>query len=155
DVTPTALAIDSAGGAYVTGYTNSPNLPTVNAYQASLGGNNTSSGTLFPYHAFVMKMNPFTSRNATLGFSTLLGGTATDFAYGIALDSAGSVYVTGTTRSPNYPVFDNSPVTFIGPLGNAFITKLNPPSGTGPLTLAYSTVLGGAVATGGGNYFPD
>jgi hypothetical protein len=81
-----------------------------------------------------------------LVYSTFLGGDDTDQAIGIAVDRAGSAYVTGTTASANFPA---SPGAFqptrTGTV-NAFVTKLNP-TGTG---LVYSTFLGGTVGHGGG-----
>ncbi len=74
--------------------------------------------------------------------STFLGGGGNDAAYGVAVDDAGSVYVSGSTESPDFPV--TAPVqAFLvqgdGPRSDAFVAKLNP-DGSG---FAYSTFLGG------------
>jgi hypothetical protein len=76
----------------------------------------------------------------TLVYSTFLGGSGNDMGSGIAVDGAGSAYVTGRTGSADFPTtlgaFDT---TFNGDL-DAFVTKLNP-TGSG---LMYSTYFGGS-----------
>jgi len=73
-----------------------------------------------------------------LVFSTFLGGAHDDFANGIAVDSAGNVYVAGSTSSNNFPVL--TPVQTYAGGSDAFITKLSP---TGD-SLVFSTFLGGS-----------
>jgi Calx-beta domain/Beta-propeller repeat len=75
-----------------------------------------------------------------LGYSTYLGGVSNDQGFGIAVDSTGSAYVTGSTISSDFPI-SASPVqpTKAG-VTDAFVAKLDP-SGT---TLVYSTFLGGS-----------
>jgi uncharacterized repeat protein (TIGR01451 family) len=120
------VAVDSAGNVYVAGLTGSTNFPTAGALQPSQAG-----GT----DAFVTKL----TSGGALVYSTYLGGTGDDLGIGIAVDAAGSAYVTGRTSSSDFPttagVFQP---TFGGGL-DAFIAKLSP-SGT---TLAYSSYLGG------------
>ena len=87
----TGIAVDSAGNAYVTGYTDSTDFPTVNAFQGTLGGGNCGS-SLPCLDAFVAKLNP---AGSALLYSTYLGGTGNDIASGIAIDLAGSAYVAG------------------------------------------------------------
>ena len=125
-----AITVDGAGSAYVTGSTYSTNFPTQSAYQAMLQGNR---------NAFVTKLTP--AGNA-LVYSTYLGGSFWDYGYGIAVDAAGSAYVTGLTASPNFPT--QSPYqTF----GGVFVTKLTPAGSA----LVYSTRLGGSgVESGNG-----
>ncbi len=86
-----SLAVDSAGDAYVAGLTSSTNFPLKNALQGTFSGG---------YDAFVTEFDP----NGALLYSTYLGGSGDDDAYGIAIDGAGSAYVTGATTSPNFPV---------------------------------------------------
>jgi hypothetical protein len=122
-----AIAVDAAGGAYVTGTTTSINFPRANAFDETLGGNGD---------AFVTKLSP---SGSALVYSTFLGGsTADDIGRGIAVDASGSAYVTGTTGSDDFPTA--APVqSAYGGLLDAFVTKFNP---TGA-ALVYSTYLGG------------
>ena len=74
-----------------------------------------------------------------LSYSTYLGGTGGDVAYGIAVDSSGNAYITGTTGSVDFPIVSAEQPTY-GGSGDAFVTKLNP-TGSG---IIYSTYLGGS-----------
>jgi hypothetical protein len=85
---------------------------------------------------FVTKLNP---DGDTLVYSTYLGGSGGDQAYGIAVDGNGSAYVTGHTDSTNYPTQNPYQGTNTGG-SDVFITKLSS-SGN---TLVYSTYLGGS-----------
>lgn len=127
------IAVDSGGNAYVMGLTNSSNFPaTAGAYQTSLGGSQ---------NVFVTKINP---AGTALVYSTYLGGSAFDTGAGIAVDSSGNAYVTGSTGSSNFPTTPGALQTVLGGPQNVFVTKLNP-SGSG---LVYSTYLGGTNDTG-------
>ena len=129
-----AIAIDSAGNAYVTGSTTSTDFPTTpNAFHTQLGGLQTCTGQS---DAFVTKLDP---TGSVLAYSTYLGGAGDfDTGIGIAVDLVGSAYVTGTTNSSDFPTtpgaFDRTPRA----TGDAFVTRLDP-SGS---TLRYSTRLG-------------
>jgi len=151
-----ALAIDSEGDVYVTGYTNATNFPLENPIQGS------AAGIVADYRAtaaFVTKFNP---QGTGLIYSTYLGGATDDYTYGtsIAVDGTGNAYVAGYTDEPTFPVTSGAFQTICGAnwTGNApsftrtngcgpeyqtsgFVTKLNP---TGS-TLLYSTFLGGQV----------
>ena len=84
------------------------------------------------------KLNP---TGSALVYSTYLGGSSTDEAYGIAVDSSGNAYVTGYTDSPNFPITSGAFQTSLEDRReNAFVAKLNP---TGS-ALVYSTYLGGS-----------
>jgi parallel beta-helix repeat protein len=87
------IATDTSGSAYVTGLTTSTNFPTANPIQATNGG---SAGD-----AFVTKIN---TTGSALVYSTYLGGSTVDAGRGIAVDSAGSAYVTGVTGSSEFPL---------------------------------------------------
>jgi photosystem II stability/assembly factor-like uncharacterized protein len=94
--------------------------------------------------AFITKWSP--DGNKIL-YSTYLGGSANDCATGLAADGTGSVYVTGITNSPDFPVSKNAfQKSLAGPVGsnNAFITKLSPDGSQ----LVYSTFLGGGGELG-------
>src|SRR5713226_9516189 len=123
------IAVDSSGGAYVTGYTQSSNFPaTAGALQTSFGG--------VP-DAFVSKLN---SSGSALVYSTYLGGSSFDSGQGIAVDSSGDAYVTGYTSSSNFPATAGALQTTFGGGADAFVSKLN----SGGSALVYSTYLGGS-----------
>ncbi|MHB8748316.1 MAG: SBBP repeat-containing protein, partial [Aggregatilineales bacterium] len=131
----TAIALDSNGNAYITGYTQSTNFPTTaGAYQTTFRG---------PQAVFVTKM----ASAGTLVYSTFLGG-ATDFDYGfgIGVDSSGDAYVTGRTAG-GFPTTSGAYQTTFGGGFDAYLTKFN----ANGSALLYSTYLGGNgadIATG-------
>ncbi len=119
------IAVDGSGAAYVAGYTQSTDFPTLNAYQGTYQG-----GYL---DVFVTKLS---SSGSSLVYSTYLGGSDNDYGYDLAVDGSGAVYVTGSTVSDDFPTL-NPYQTYQG--GDAFVTKLTS-SGS---SLVYSTYLGG------------
>ena len=138
-----AIATDGSGNVYITGITSSGNLTvTGGAFQTTYGGQTVDNIT---GDVFVAKFSP----TGTLLWSTFLGGSADDGAFGLAVDSAGNAYVTGFTNSSNFPVtqgvFQSKFGGFGGNscnrFGDAFVAKLNP-AGT---QLIYSTYLGGSL----------
>jgi Beta-propeller repeat len=118
------VAFDGAGNAYVTGYTDSTDFPTLHAYQAHQGSRD----------AFLSKVSP---SGSSLVYSTYLGGGSDDVAYGVAVDPSGSAYLAGATKSTDFPTRD--PLQTDRADWDAFVTKFAP-SGS---SLAYSTYLGG------------
>ena len=86
------IGIDSAGNAYVAGYTASVDFPIVSGVQTGFGG---------LYDAFVSEIGP--AGNA-LAFSTYFGGSASDAAYALAVDTLGNMFVGGQTGSLNLPL---------------------------------------------------
>ena len=121
------IAVDSAGNAYVTGDTGSTDFPITDAIQPTYHGN---------YDAFVTKIN---HDGTGLVYSTYLGGSGSDGGAGIAVDSAGNAYVTGSTASTDFPTLNPvQPTNHGGHEG--FVTKINA-SGS---ALVYSTYLGGS-----------
>jgi hypothetical protein len=128
------IAVDKASGnAYVTGVTQSANFP---ATLGSFGG---------VQNAFVTALNPTGTSKL---YSTYLGGTGTDLAAGIAVDSSQKAYVTGETNSSNFPVVGATQATLKGGT-DAFVSEI---SASG--TLVFSTFLGGTQnenSSGAGN----
>ena len=123
------IALDAANNVYVTGHTISPNFPVVNALQPQIKGIRD---------AFVTKIN---AAGSALVYSTFLGSSGSlDYGFSIAVDGAGSAYVTGQTTENDFPTA-NPLQPKNGGFGDAFISKLNA-SGS---ALVYSTYLGGAV----------
>jgi len=133
-----SIAIDSAGTAYVTGYTTSSNYLTQGAVQRAYG---SKPGKSRAGDAFVAALT--TSNNVL--YSTYLGGNGYDVGYGIAVDRVGDAYVTGYTASTNFPVRDALVSFFGNSTGRAFVTKLNPLGSA----IVYSTYLGGEGLTYG------
>ncbi len=131
-----AIAIDSAGDAYVTGSTGSTDFPQANPLTAPGGSCGGASGGSGDVNAFVTEFNP---TGAALVYSTYLGGSGTDAGYGIAVDGANDAYVTGSTTSANFPTTTDAYTTTNSGGADAFVTKLNA-AGSG---LLYSTYLGG------------
>jgi Beta-propeller repeat len=121
------IAVDATGNAYVDGDSYSSNFPTtVNALQPASGGGED---------AIVAKLGP---SGAPL-YSSYVGGSGSDIAFAIALDDAGSAYLTGDTDSSNFPTTAGAFQTALAGAVNAFAAKL---AGSGS-ALAYSTYLGG------------
>jgi hypothetical protein len=139
-----AIAVDSAGEAYVGGNTTSKDFPvTPGAIQSAI----TKTSSFYTETGFVTKLN---ASGSALVYSTYLGGNAADSLNAIALDSNGDAYVTGSTTSPDFPITTGAFQSKIGisyygyPQYNAFVSELNS-SGT---ALVYSTFLGGGISLG-------
>ena len=146
------LAVDTAGNAYVAGYTDSPNFPTTNSLYKTISGTVNPGVGYYPLDAFVAELNP---GGSNLIYSTYLGGSEADGAYGIAVDSAGNAYVTGVTFSTNFPATNAIHYRLAGKTNtvldhlactnsvyynaNAFIAKI----GSGGTNLVYSSYFGG------------
>ena len=135
----TAIAVDAAGDAFVTGFTNSRDFPTVKPLQAFVG----------PTDVFVAKVNP---SGSALLYSTHIGGGADDEGMGIAVDARGSAYITGHTESLTFPTTPGAfrtgcvavpiqiPIGNICSGGDAFVTKVSADGSA----LVYSTYLNGS-----------
>jgi hypothetical protein len=133
---PPAIAVDSAGSAYIAGGTAADNYPT------TPGAFDTTYSSTWGM-AVVTKLNP---TGTGLVYSTYLGGSFQDFARAIAVDSSGSAYVTGQRLSNDFPVTAG---TIQGAAGQVFFTRLNP-SGSA-LVFSGDMGLGGAVQGDYGN----
>ena len=121
------IAVDAAGNAYVTGLTDSSDIPTTpGAFRTTPVGSDE-------FDAFAFKLN---ATGTALVYSTFLGPTT---GAGIAVDSAGNAYITGQANA-DYPTTPGAFQTVSGGGGDAFVTKLNA-AGT---ALVYSTFLGGS-----------
>jgi uncharacterized repeat protein (TIGR01451 family) len=132
------IAVDSTGNAYITGGTNYTDMPVVNAFQSALKGTE---------NAFVAKLNPNGTPPAL--FLTYIGGSNTDIGHGIAVDSGGNAYVTGSTGSTDFPVIAATGSSIYqgtnGGGGDAFLTKVAA-AGT---SLIWSTFIGGSGVDAG------
>lgn len=127
------LAVDEQGNAYITGETSSIDFPvTSGAFQSSPGGG---------YDGFVAKISHM---GTSLIFATYLGGSADDRGRGIALDAQNNVYVTGETKSANFPTSSNPFQKDYKGAMDAFVTKFTLDGG-----MVYSSFLGGGNEDGG------
>jgi uncharacterized repeat protein (TIGR01451 family) len=124
------IAVDSAGNAYLTGYTYSPNFPGVTAgsIQSSYAGERD---------AFLAKLSP---TGSALLYATYLGGAVTDHGKSVAVDAAGNAYVTGFTGSSDFPGVAAGALqpSNAGGVSDAFVTKVDSTGGA----IVYSTYLG-------------
>ena len=130
------IAVDGTGNIYITGETNSIDFPTSGGLPPTDGHKGRC--------IFITKLNP---KGTDIIYSTYVGGSVVgtilaveSYAYGIALDLEGNVYITGETNTVDYPITPGAFQTTIKSGGSAFVTKLNA-MGT---ALVYSTFLGGA-----------
>ena len=122
------LAVDSAGNAYIAGYTYSTDFPTLNAYQDTFGGD---------WDAFVTILKP---EGLEMSYSTYLGGAEADWALGIAVDSAKAFYVTGFTYGSDFPTVNAYQDAHAGDNTDMFVCKFKADGSS----LVYSTYLGGS-----------
>lgn len=130
DEVANSVAVDGAGDAYITGYTDSTNFPVANSIpglhgvpglQTNISGQLNPNVNFFPVDAFVTELN---TNGSGLVYSTYLGGEAADAGYAIAVDAAGNAYVTGFTASTNFPTTNSLAFHLIGQTNTA-LTKLN------------------------------
>ena len=122
------IAVDATGNCYVTGYTWSTDFPT--------------QDPLYPDNAgmrdvFISRLSP---AGDALVYSTYLGGSSVDYGLGIAVDATGNCYVTGWTRSTDFPTQDPLYPDNAGG-GDAFVTKIGEALAEGPdLTGSWSSL---------------
>lgn len=127
------IAVDRNGNVYITGYTNSLNFPVKNPCQENYGGGlnwKTESDV------FITKLS---ADGSSYVYSTYLGGSNMDEGKSIAVDDKGCAYITGSTKSKDFPLKKPFQRTFAGDR-DLFITKLSADGST----ILYSTYLGGA-----------
>jgi Beta-propeller repeat/CARDB len=132
------IALDSSSKAYVTGQTNSTNLPqppcpflqTCVTFERHYQGG--------PADAFVAVFDPAEEGNQSLDSLNYLGGSGTDIGNAITVDSGGRAHVTGVTGSSDFPL--KSAVDTSNQVNEAFVAKLNATASG----LVYSTFLGGS-----------
>ncbi len=125
-----SIGVDLSGAAYIAGVTTSPDFPLVSPLQG------TPPGGMNSLDFFVTKINP---AGSTLVYSTNLGGSGTESSPGLAIDSTGAVYITGSSSSTDYPTA--APLQSANAGGNDIVVSKINPSGS---ALVYSTYLGGS-----------
>ncbi|MCA9926020.1 MAG: SBBP repeat-containing protein [Anaerolineales bacterium] len=127
-----AIAIDTAGQVYLIGNTQSTDFPTTpGAFDLTYNSGNRD--------AFVIKLN---AAGSELIYATFIGGNDDDVGKGIVVDNAGQAYITGLTRSPDFPTSAGAYDTTLNGSYDIFAAKLNDTGNA----LLYATFLGGSSA---------
>ncbi len=109
------IQLDKFGNVYIASSTRSPNFPTVNAFDNTLGGKQD---------AVVFKLN---SSLTNLMWSNYLGGSGNDAGYSLIVTDSLHTYVTGGTFSTNFPVQTGGYSTvYNGGKADGYIVKINP-----------------------------
>lgn len=124
-----AIAADSTGNVFIVGQTQSTDFPVSGpTFQRTLGSGGQS--------AFLAELN---SSGTAASYATYLGGNGIDAALSVAVDGADAAYITGQTRSSDFPTANATQTTF-GGSSDAFVSVLDP----GSNALVFSTFLGGS-----------
>lgn len=141
-----AIAVDSSGSAYLTGFAGSTDFPTTPGALRSRSASECLPATAYSEAtdslgvAFAAKLSP---DGGTLLYSAVAGGSCGEQGQGIAVDPAGNAYVVGTTLSTDFPVSAGSlQTTTGGNLSTGFLMKLSPQG-----ALLSSTLIGGAFGS--------
>lgn len=143
------IGVDGSGNAYITGWASDSagTFPSTNAFQASYGGGTSD--------AFLMKISPLGKGSQDLVYATLIGGSGSDQALAVALDSltTPNAYVTGTTQSADFPTRGATGAyqgtLHVSATANAFLVVVGQDALSGQTSLKYSTYLGGSEADAG------
>jgi uncharacterized protein (TIGR03437 family) len=136
-----AIAVDSNGNAYLSGFTYSTDFPLKNAFQTKINTaancRGSSGQAVQCPDGFVLTLS---ANGSTLVYSSYLGGANYDQASGIAVDSSGNAYVTGETDSTDFPIRGTPYQSRLNGTSDAFLAKIAPNG-----TLLYSTYFGGEL----------
>ena len=108
------IGVDGTGAAWVSGYTTANNFPTQSPTQAAAGG----GGDALPFQ--------LAANGQSLAFSTYIGGSNQDYAYGLGVNVGGTACVAGFTASGNFPKVNAEQATLAGG-DDAFVTCSAPP----------------------------
>jgi hypothetical protein len=111
------LAVDDSGNVYVSGWTYSADFPsTPGAFSPAHSG--------YYSDAFMAKLD---RSGSMLTYGTFLGGSRDDLSWAICVDGHGNVFVTGESKSPDFPTTpDAFSDTLAGDYADIFVAKLNP-----------------------------
>jgi len=123
------VSLDAAGNIIVAGRTRSANFPAKLQLQGP-GGN---------FDVFITKLTQ-SGGPVEIAFSTFFGGNDAEGIGGIAVDAAGSIFISGSTPSPDFPILEQYQTD--QPQTDVYIAKLSQ-SGQSPVAIVYSTYLGG------------
>ena len=148
----TAIALDPSGTVWITGVTSSRDFPvSVDALQSNFKNGGTYDGFLFQFDTSGKRV-----------FATYLGGSGNDIFRSMAIDSAGSIYLSGSSASSDLPVTSTAAQKTFGGLnrntkfkGDAFVMRLAsgtviPPPPTSGVSSIANTASGvaGTIAPG-------
>ena len=125
-----AITVDAAGGAYITGLSNSPDFPTANPLQRTFKGGEGDD-------TVVVKIN---AAGTALVYATFMGGSRDDEARAIVVDAAGNAVVVGYTQSADFPLSRPLQARYGGGSHDIFAYSLDPRGAA----LNWSTFLGGS-----------
>ncbi len=121
-----AIETNSSGQIAIAGFTNSPDLPTTNAFQSFYAGAGDSYVALL------------SSDGSILTYASYMGGSGREFISGLGLDDSGYIYGTGECQSTDLPLWHPYQNVRVGS-ADPMVVKLNT---KGPF-LAYSSYIGG------------
>ncbi|MCW5860845.1 MAG: SBBP repeat-containing protein, partial [Caldilineales bacterium] len=123
------VALADDGAVFVAGYTRSGDFPTTpGSFDPSFNGNRD---------AFVAKILP----DGSLGYVSVLGGSNSDWAFGLDVDAAGNAHLSGNTNSTDFPTTAGALDRSYNGGQDVFVAKLDAAGGA----LLYSTYLGGSA----------
>lgn len=160
------IALDAVGNVYVSGQSNSPDFPVANPLYGTYSAGESIRSYAYTYDFVVAKLNATLS---TLQFSTYLGGTGHDSAQAsnagrsnggpdVRVDAAGTVHVTGTTSSEDFPVLNAQQPDFAGGIryiGGTYNITREPSDGVVLTLLQRGALVGlGGRATVGREILP-
>ena len=143
------IVLDSSNDYFITGTTAFGNFTIMNSSTPSFNNGND---------VFIAKFSP----EDKLLFSSYFGGSEDDSSSGIAVDTSGAIYITGSTSSGDFPDFTCTSGTYVG-IGFFFLVKFTLIQGPAPslyssgcvlLTAPGSIIVGPAVTLPGGKQTP-
>lgn len=134
-----AIAVDSAGNAYIAGSTGSPDFPvTAGGHLGTApSGVKDNSGNFSDRRSFVAKLDP----NGELVFSDLLGGSASNEAQAVAVNPSGQILVTGVSDSSGFPTTTGA-YSIANSANHPYLLELDP---TGTKIIFSATGIGGTA----------
>lgn len=140
---PTGIAVDANGNAYIAGATSSTNFPITPQFALQTNNNAAGAGGPGGNNVFLSRIDPTKPGLSGLVYSTYMGGTSNDGASAIAVDANFNAYITGYATSSDFPMsLNNNAVqsTLNGPQ-DAFVARIDTTQ-SAQSSLIYSSFLG-------------